>query len=72
LNTAVSSAAKRMSNDSEISLPPPPARPSIAAIATLGIVRNVSFIVCHELKPICGGPPVAPSRASSWPTSTSR
>ena len=42
LNTAWPRSAKRMSQLKAISLPPPPARPSITAMVALGMVRRAS------------------------------
>ena len=44
LNTARPLSAKRMSQLSAISLPPPPARPSITAMVVLGMVRSASHM----------------------------
>ena len=54
LNTAVG-PAKRMSQLSAISLPPPPTRPSITAIVALGIWRSCSHILWYVLSSVGGG-----------------
>ena len=54
LNIAVG-PAKRMSQLSAISLPPPPTRPSITAIVAFGIWRSCSHILWYVLSSVGGG-----------------
>ena len=54
LNTAVG-PAKRMSQLSASSLPPPPTRPSITAIVALGIVRSDSHITWYVFSSVADG-----------------
>ena len=54
LNTAVG-PAKRMSQLSATSLPPPPTRPSITAIVALGIWRSCSHMWWYVLSSVGSG-----------------
>ena len=61
LNTALPSAAKRMSQLSASSLPPPPTRPSMTAIVAFGIVRIASHIAWNGLSSVDSAAAAGPS-----------
>ena len=65
LNTALPSAAKRMSQLSSNSLPPPPTGPRSTAIVAFGIVRNASHIAWNGLSSVGGGGSVGNVRISA-------